>query len=74
MKHPETKIGTLLDRIKEQNGIHYDAELSREIGVSQAAISSLRAKRINPGNAIIVKLCERFKLSVKAVRAELKED
>lgn len=74
MKHPETKIGALLDRIKEDNGIGPDAELCRQIGVLPAAISSLRAKRIKPGNAIILKLCERFKLSVKAVRAELKED
>ena len=73
MKHPETKIGALLDRIKKENGICYDAELCRRIGLSQAAMSSLRAKRIKPGKALIAKLCKCFKLSVKAVRAELAE-
>lgn len=61
----------LFDTIIKEAALKNDAELSRSIGTSASNISNMRAKRLQIGATIIVKIMDTYGLSLKRVRALL---
>lgn len=61
----------LFDTIIKEARLKNDAELARSIGTSPSNISNMRAKRLQIGASILVKIMDQYGLSLKRIRALL---
>lgn len=64
---PNRLFNTIIDEARLKN----DAELARSIGTSPSNISNMRARRLQIGATIIVKIMDTYGLSLKRIRALL---
>lgn len=64
--------GLLFDYLKERHKLKRDADLARFLGTAKSYISDIRNGRAEIGAAMLIRICEKSKISLKLAVSKAK--